>query len=154
MGWHQEVNMENIITAAAPYGGPIAIKRDELKFVKVQGSGQLIIPIFSGSGKQMASIKWNRRPIIKMGWSNEEKFVCIQDDGIVVLHDLFGNFLHSFSIGQEAQDTKVIDARIFTSPQNTTGIAVMTSAFKIFLVNNILEPKKRQLSELPSKCYY
>lgn len=55
MGWRNEVNMDNIVMAAAPYGGPIATKRDENKIVK--GSGQPIISIYSGSGKQMASIK-------------------------------------------------------------------------------------------------
>lgn len=84
-----------------------------------------------------------------MGWSNDESFVCVQDDGHVVLHDLFGNFKHSFLINEEVQDTKVIDAKIFTSRQNTTGVAVMTSNYKIFLVNNVLEPKTRQLSKLP-----
>lgn len=97
----------------------------------------------------MASIKWNRRPIIKLGWSTEEKLICIQDDGTVDLYDIFGNFLHSFSIDQEAHDTKLIDAIIFTTQQNLTGIAVMTTTFKIFLVNNVMNPKKRLLSELP-----
>lgn len=86
-----------------------------------------------------------------MGWSNEEYLICVQDDGTVVLHDLFGNFKHSFSISQEG--TKVISAQIFTSPQNTTGVAVMTSNFKIFLVNNIWEPKRRNLSEMPSRFF-
>lgn len=86
-----------------------------------------------------------------MGWSNDEKLICIQEDGMVVLHDMFGNCLHTFSISQKVQDAKVIDGRIFTSPQNCTGIAIMTSNYRIFLINNILEPKTRQLSDLISK---
>lgn len=57
MGWHQEINIENVTCSAAPYGGPISVKRDDSKFVKVQGTGQLVIAIYSGSGKQIASIK-------------------------------------------------------------------------------------------------
>mgnify|MGYP005985362209 FL=1 len=57
MGWHQDINLENFIATSAPYGGPIAIRRDEQKFIKVQGSGQPIISIFSGSGKQITSFK-------------------------------------------------------------------------------------------------
>lgn len=86
-----------------------------------------------------------------MGWTNEEEFLCVQDDGLVVIHNMFGKYVHTFSISQKVQDAKVVDARIFTSPQNFTGIAVMTVNNKIFLVNNIKEPKMRQLSELPSK---
>lgn len=87
-----------------------------------------------------------------MGWTNEEEFLCVQDDGLVVIHNMFGKYLHTFSISQKVQDSKVVDAQIFTSPQNFTGIAVMTANYKFFLVNNIQEPKMRQLSELPSKC--
>ncbi|KAF5302481.1 hypothetical protein FQR65_LT08571 [Abscondita terminalis] len=148
MAWHREINMEHVIAEAAPYGGPIAVRRDESKIVKVRGSGQQAIEIFSSSGKRISSIKWNRRPIIKMGWS-DEKFICIQDDGQVIMHDLFGNFIQAFTLCQEAQDTKIIDAKIFINPQNITGIAIMTSYHKIFIFNNILEPKKRQLSDLP-----
>lgn len=85
-----------------------------------------------------------------MGWSNDEKLICIQEDGAVVLHDMFGKYLHTFTISQKIQDVKIVDAKIFTSPQNFTGIAVMTSNYKIFLINNIKEPKTRQLSELIS----
>jgi hypothetical protein len=151
MGWHQDINLENFIATSAPYGGPIAIRRDEQKFIKVQGPGQPIISIFSGSGKQITSFKWTKRPIVCMGWSNDEKLICVQEDGMVVLHDIFGKYLHTFSVIQKIQDVKVIDARIFTSPQNRTGVAVMTSNFKIFLINNIQEPKTRQLSELISE---
>lgn len=149
MAWHQEINLENYVAASASYGGPIALRRDDKKFVKVQGTGQPIISIYSGSGKQIASFKWTRRPIVHMGWSNDEKLICVQEDGMVVIHDMFGKYLHTFTISQKVQDAKVVDAKIFISPQNFTGIAVMTSNFKIFLVHNIQEPKTRQLSELP-----
>lgn len=172
MGWHQDVNMDTVIAEAAPYGGPIAVRRDEHKFVKVKGTGTPIIAIYSGSGKQITSIKvtyfpllrfllrniplfqWTRRPIIKMCWTNSEKLICIQDDGQIIVHDLFGIFLQAFTLCQEAQDTKIIDTKIYTSPQNVTGIAILTSSFKIFVFNNILEPKKRQLSDLPSKFLF
>ncbi|CAH1261291.1 unnamed protein product [Diabrotica balteata] len=153
MAWQQEVNLDNYVASSASYGGPIAIRRDDQKFLKVQGSGQPIISIFSGSGKQIASFKWTRRPIVHMGWTNEEELICIQEDGMVVKHNMFGKYLHTFNISQKVQDSKVIDAKIFTSPQNFTGVAVMTSNFKIFIVNNIEEPKTRQLSELPNSGY-
>lgn len=57
MAWQDEIKMENILASAAPYGGPVAVRRDDKKFVKVQGSGQPIIFIFSSSGRQIASLK-------------------------------------------------------------------------------------------------
>lgn len=59
MAWQQDINLENFIAACAPYGGPIAIRRDEAKVVRVHGTGQPIIYIFSGYGKQITSFKVN-----------------------------------------------------------------------------------------------
>lgn len=89
-----------------------------------------------------------------MGWSNTEKLLCILEDGMVILHDMYGKFLHEFTISQGKHDNKVVDAQIFTSPQNFTGVAIMTSSYNFFLVNNIEEPRTRQMSELPSKLCY
>lgn len=55
-------------------------------------------------------------------------------------------------MGQEAKDTKIIDARIFRSSSGT-GVAVMTSNFRVFLINNFKEPRIRQLPEMPSNAY-
>lgn len=41
-----------------------------------------------------------------------------------------------------------MDAKVFYTPQGT-GVAVLTSNFKIILVNDIKVPKVRQLSQLP-----
>lgn len=57
MAWHQEINLEHLIVASAPYGGPIAVRRNDRKLVKIQGSAQPTIRIFSGSGKQLTTFK-------------------------------------------------------------------------------------------------
>lgn len=44
----------------------------------------------------------------------------------------------------------MVEAKIFSS-YSGTGIAVLTSANRIFLVNNMVEPKVRQISEIPSE---
>jgi len=52
---------------------------------------------------------------------------------------------------QEAKDVKIIQCKIFTSFSGTTGIAVLTSAYRIFLVNNIEEPRIRRLAEIQGR---
>jgi hypothetical protein len=52
---------------------------------------------------------------------------------------------------QEAKDMKVIEAKIFTN-LNGTGVAVLTSSYRIFLVNSVKVPKVQRLAEVPSKC--
>lgn len=56
MEWPHNVDIENIVISAAPYGGPIAIVRDRKKLVKVQMAGKPIILLFSSPGYQMSSI--------------------------------------------------------------------------------------------------
>ncbi|XP_017785891.1 PREDICTED: vacuolar protein sorting-associated protein 16 homolog [Nicrophorus vespilloides] len=148
LGWQRDVNVNNVIAVAAPYGGPIAVRRDNKKLVKVQGSGQLIISIYSGSARHIKSIKWEGKPVVKIGWSNDERLICVQENGKVTVQDVFGSFEHTFTISQKL-NSKVVDAAIFTNPQNFTGIAVLTEANKIFYIENIYDPKEKQLSDLP-----
>lgn len=84
-----------------------------------------------------------------MGWSESEDLLCVQEDGVVLIYNLFGQYQHKFSMGQEPNDTKVIDAKIYATSQGT-GVAVMTTHFRIFFVNNFQEPKVRLLPEIPS----
>lgn len=42
-----------------------------------------------------------------MGWSDTEELLCVQDDGLVIIYDMFGEEKHTFSMGQEASCTKV-----------------------------------------------
>lgn len=94
---------------------------------------------------------------------------------MVLIYDMFGTYQHTFSMGnvslkcefiycklislylllfffyfKAAKDTKVIDAKFFTT-SNSTGIAVLTSTNRIFLVNNTSEPKVRPITDMPSQ---
>lgn len=89
MEWHQEIKLENFIAASASYGGPISFRRDEQKFVKVQGTGQPTIHIFSGSGKQISSFKVN----VVSEQSNISIFVEIKHKALY--------FIYFFLSGQE-----------------------------------------------------
>jgi hypothetical protein len=35
-----------------------------------------------------------------MGWSHQEELLCIQEDGMVLIYDMFGNYQHTFSMGE------------------------------------------------------
>lgn len=95
------------------------------------------------------NLQWNSGNLLTLGWSDAEELLCVQDDGLVLIYNMFGQYLHAFSMGQEAKDTKIIDAKIFAS-NSGTGVAVMTTNFRIFLINSIKEPKNRLLPEMPS----
>lgn len=85
-----------------------------------------------------------------MGWTDSEELLCVQEDGVVLIYNMFGQYQHKFSMGPEANDTKVIDAKIFATAQGT-GVAVMTTHFRIFIANNYQDPKVRILPDIPSE---
>lgn len=155
--FHNEISNNHLI-AAAPYGGSIAITRDPKKLVKIKGTAKPVILIYTSAGKLTAKLQWNSGQLILLGWSQQEELLCVQDDGMVLIYDMFGTYQHTFGMGNEAKDTKVIDAKFFTTPGGT-GVAVLTSTNRIFLVNNTAEPKIRQISNIPRlggaiDCWY
>lgn len=56
MDWADAFNMENVIVTSCSYGGPLAVRRDPKKIVKIQGSGKPCISIFSASGQMISTI--------------------------------------------------------------------------------------------------
>ncbi|XP_063994060.1 vacuolar protein sorting-associated protein 16 homolog [Diachasmimorpha longicaudata] len=147
LDFQREVDPGNLVVAS-PYGGTIAVTRDPKKFVKVQGSTKPLVSLYFSSGKFFSKFTWNSGQLLALHWSHQEELLCVQDDGMVLIYDLFGVFQSTFSLGNGVKSTKVIDCRFFTTVSGT-GIAVLTSTNVIYLVNNITEPKVRQLSDIP-----
>lgn len=148
ISFQQEVSFNNLLVAA-PYGGSIAVTRNPKKLVKVQGANKPLILLYTSSGKLTARLQWSSGQLISFGWSQQEELLCVQDDGMVLIYDMFGTYQHTFSMGKDvAKDTKVIDAKFFAT-SNSTGIAVLTSTNRIFLVNNVSEPKVRPITDMP-----
>lgn len=88
--------------------------------------------------------------MLHIGWSSEEYLLCVKNDGQVLVYDMFGTMLTMFSMGEEASVTKIVEAKIFPSSAGT-GLAVLTSKFRVFIVNSVIDPKVRQYPPIPSK---
>ena len=158
MQWGDSVDLSKYTVCAAPYGGPIALARSELKAAKLGLANKPIIYIFNSAGSEMASIRWNSGNLMKMGWTCVEDLICVQDDGSVLTYDVFGLFKKTFTMGQEAKDVKIIQCHIFNTFSGGTGVAVLTSSYRIFVVNNIDDPRLRRLAEVqgidaPPSCW-
>lgn len=148
MDFPEEMNLEEMKVYGASFGGPIAITRNINDLKRTGFTTKPVIYIFSSSGKLLSKINWNSGVLLTMGWSDSEELLCIQENGIVLIYNMFGQYQHKFSMGQEATDTQIIDGRIYPSTQGT-GIAVMTTHFRIFIANNYKDPKVRLLPEIP-----
>jgi len=148
MHWANQINLQELKVAVAPLGGLIAVVRDDKKFTQVHTSGKPIIFLFTAAGDLKSSIKWNGGPLVAIKWASTEELLCIQDDGTVSLYDIFGSFQNSFQMGQEAKEMKIIDACVFSTPSGT-GLVVLTTNFRFFVINNVKDPRIRRFPDIP-----
>lgn len=44
--------------------------------------------------------QWKSGPVVQLGWTVTDDLLCIQEDGSVLIYDLFGSFKRHFSMGQ------------------------------------------------------
>ena len=82
--------------------------------------------------------------IITVGWSREQELVFVIEDGTVIIYTIYGELIKTTSMGQEAKDVKIRDAQVFRS-NYSTGVAVLTTSNRFFVVNNLKEPRVRRL---------
>ncbi|XP_071505509.1 vacuolar protein sorting-associated protein 16 homolog [Diadema antillarum] len=148
--WQEVADLRKFKVAVAPFGGPIALMRDSRKVTQVRGTSHLIIFIFSAAGREISRINWDSGHVIHIGWSTAEDLLCIQEDGTVLVYDIFGKYQRNFNMGQEARESKVIEAKVFHNPSyGGTGVAVLTGTYRIYMVNDVHNPTSRKMMEVP-----
>ncbi|CAH3134282.1 unnamed protein product [Porites lobata] len=150
MEWQDAMDLSRFIVSAAPFGGPIALIRDDKHFARVQGSAinKPIIHIFSSAGRELATVKWDGGPIVQMGWSITEDLLCVADDGTVMVYDIHGAIKKTLSMGQDAKESKVIDCKTYNFA-GRTGIAILTSNYHFYVANNVEEVRSRRYYDPP-----
>ncbi|XP_073236793.1 vacuolar protein sorting-associated protein 16 homolog isoform X3 [Porites lutea] len=150
MEWQDAVYLSRFIVSAAPFGGPIALIRDDKHFARVQGSAinKPIIHIFSSAGRELATVKWDGGPIVQMGWSITEDLLCVADDGTVMVYDIHGAIKKTLSMGQDAKESKIIDCKTYNFA-GRTGIAILTSNYHFYVANNVEEVRSRRYYDPP-----
>uniref|UniRef100_A0A3B3R9I6 Vacuolar protein sorting-associated protein 16 homolog n=1 Tax=Paramormyrops kingsleyae TaxID=1676925 RepID=A0A3B3R9I6_9TELE len=145
MGWNLKEGLRNCQIAAAPYGGPIALLKEPQRS---SPSARPQLEIYTSSGSPMASFMWKSGVVKQLGWTISDDLLCVQEDGTVLVYDLFGSFKRHFSMGNELVQSHVLEAKIFHSPYGT-GIAVLSGAYRFILATNIEDIKLRRLPEVP-----
>ena len=117
------------LVVSGQYGGPVLVY------------DKTTVTIYTCSGEQISSWKWNNGPAVAAGWSEAEDVIFVLEDGTVLTYSMFGIFHSSFSMGQEAKDG-VLSAKIFSSHKGT-GVAVLTSAYRFWMVTSLEEVSPR-----------
>ncbi|KAK3809948.1 MAG: Vps16, N-terminal region-domain-containing protein [Benniella sp.] len=129
------VDLSKFMVAVAPFGGPIALVRDDRKVLLLQKQQPIkpSIYLYTSSGKLLETIQWDKGRIVGMGWTEAEQLLCVFDDGIVRMYNILGESTQ-FSLGKVAKD-RIIDVQIWG-----TGLVALTGNFQLVSVTNFDEP--------------
>ncbi|CAD5122098.1 DgyrCDS10548 [Dimorphilus gyrociliatus] len=146
MCWDKS-NLGLYLIAIAPYGGPIALLRDVSRGPPTTSTSMPILYIFNSAGKTLAQTPWSSGKVIHIGWTTSEQLLCVQDEGTVLVYNIFGKMQKHFGMGETAKEQRIIQAKTFTYSTNT-GLAVMTSFYRIIIVTNVEAMNIRQLAEI------
>lgn len=65
---------------------------------------------------------------MKFGWTYDERLVVLSEEGTYRIYDLHGDY-QQYSLGNDATETGIIDARIYES-----GLVAMTGALSLLEV--------------------
>ena len=91
--------------------------------------------------------------MIQVEWSTLDHLVCVYDHGFYKIFDVLQKTAvksyDMFSFDKNKKQ-KIIDARFFHSYVGT-GLAILTSTYQFFLVNNVYNPKRRTFSKIHGK---
>ncbi|RYC63410.1 hypothetical protein CHU98_g2808 [Xylaria longipes] len=142
----QDLDLDNYIVAGAPYGGAVAICRDETRIVtyRPNQSAKPSIDIYSCAGKLLKSISWDKGSVKGLGWSEDEKLLVVSYDGIVrCYYDLQGDFTQ-FSLGREAEDFGVHSCRFYDH-----GMVALLTNNALVSVSSYDEPRPKVLATPP-----
>ncbi|XP_050751537.1 vacuolar protein sorting-associated protein 16 homolog isoform X2 [Gymnogyps californianus] len=147
MEWNLKEDLRECLVAAAPYGGPIALLKNNARKEK-SPSARPLLEIYSASGLLLASIPWKSGQLVQLGWTASEDLLCIQKDGTVLIYNLFCEFKRHFSMGNEVLQNHVLEAKVFHTEYGT-GVAILTGAHRFSLATNIDDLKLRRMPEVP-----
>ncbi|EAU33909.1 conserved hypothetical protein [Aspergillus terreus NIH2624] len=142
----QDVELENYIVAGAPYGGALALHRDESKPYRFRDAqtARSSIDIYSCSGKHINRIQCEHGAIRGLGWSDKEELLLITEDGTVRRYfGLHGDFT-SFSLGNGAEEYGVRACRFWNA-----GFVALLSNNQLIAVSNYDEPRPKLLAPCP-----
>ncbi|KAI9827821.1 MAG: hypothetical protein M1832_004310 [Thelocarpon impressellum] len=142
----QDLELENYVSAGAPYGGAIALYRDEerLHAYRASHATKSSIDIYSCAGKLIRRTNWDKGSIKGLGWSEDEQLLVVTEDGTVrCYYDLQGDFTQ-FTLGNGAEEHGVKACRFWS-----TGFVALLSNNHLVAVSRYDEPRPKLLATPP-----
>ncbi|KAG0131707.1 vacuolar sorting-associated protein 16 (Vps16) [Tuber indicum] len=142
--WDPDFDLSDYIVVGAPYGGALALYKDETRIQAYRSSQQSksSIDIYSAAGRLIRRISWDKGSIKGLGWSEDEKLLVVTEDGVVrCYYDLQGDFTQ-FSLGNGAEEAGVKECRFYS-----TGFVALLRNNQFISVSRYDEPRPRLLAD-------
>lgn len=139
-----DINIEDYFVTSAPFGGAIALCRDNSKLTEYRGpeSRQTSISLYSGSGNLIHKIPWDSGRITGLGWSDQEHLIVVSEHGNArCYYDFEGNF-YQFSLGKLAETSGVKECKFWN-----TGFVARLANNRFVSVSKYDDPNPRLLAE-------
>ncbi|KVI05256.1 Six-bladed beta-propeller, TolB-like protein [Cynara cardunculus var. scolymus] len=132
--------------ACAPFGGPIAVIRDDSKIVQLYAESALRkLRIYNSAGRQISETVW-RNPggrLIGLSWTDEQVLVCVTQDGTVYRYDIHAKIIESnVSMGKECFEQSVVECVFWGN-----GVVCINEAFQLFCIPDLKNPKPSKLAD-------
>ncbi|KAF9060166.1 Vps16, N-terminal region-domain-containing protein [Rhodocollybia butyracea] len=125
-------DLGDYVISGCRYGGPLAIMRDNSKLVAIGRAapafGKSQIQVYSSAGEGLLLFSWDQSRIIRFGWTLNERLVVLNEEGVYRVYDLQGDY-QQYSLGSEASEMGVIDARIYEN-----GLVALTGSLALLEV--------------------
>ncbi|KAF8446468.1 Vps16, N-terminal region-domain-containing protein [Terfezia claveryi] len=141
--WDADFNLNDYFLRGAPYGGALALWKDDSKPQPYRGPlSKPSIELYSSAGRLIRKIAWDKGSIKGLGWSEDEKLLVVTQDGMVrCYYDLQGDFTQ-FSLGNGAEEYGVKECRFWG-----VGFVALLGNNKLVAVSRYDEPRPRQLAD-------
>ncbi|KAI9760862.1 MAG: Kinesin [Chaenotheca gracillima] len=146
----QDLELENYVIVGAPYGGCLALIRNEEKLHSYRGTqaAKSSIDLYSCAGKLIRRINWDKGSIRGLGWSEDEKLLAVTEDGTVrCYYDLQGDFTQ-FSLGHASVHSWTLIPPAYTLSRS---VEVLLAIDQTIYVVDATECEDRVLENGPFK---
>jgi len=142
----RDLDLDNYIVAGSPYGGAIALYRDEDKLIAYRAgkSAKPSIDIYSSAGKLIRSIAWDKGSVKGLGWSDDERLLVVTKEGTVRCYTDFHGDFTQFSLGNGAEEYGVVSCRFYDA-----GMVALLTNNTLVSVASYDEPRPKPLAACP-----
>lgn len=144
MRWKQ-IDLSRNKVACAPFGGPIAVIRDDSKIVQLYAESALRkLRIFNSSGVLISETVWKNPGgrLVGMSWSEDQTLICIVQDGTIYRYNIHAELIEpNASMGKECFEQNVLECVFWGN-----GVVCVTEGNRYFCVSDFKTMRVSQLA--------